>query len=65
MTYAGAQYNASLEIYFLGIPLVVVLIYTRQEDRLKLLMVSEMQIQKGEQCQTKNFYYLYIVENKD
>lgn len=49
----------------MGIPLVVILVYTRQEDRLKLLMTSEMQIQKGEQCQTKNFYYLYIVENKD
>jgi hypothetical protein len=40
----GTQFNASLEIYFLGIPIICVLIYTRQEDRLQLLLTSEGQI---------------------
>lgn len=61
----GTQFNGSLEIYFLGIPIICILIYTRQEDRLQLLMQSETQIQKGEFCQKKCFFYLFIVETKE
>ena len=28
-------------------------------------MASEAQIQKGELCQKKNFFYLHIIESKD
>lgn len=41
------------------------LIYTKQEDRLKLLMTPETQIESGELCQMKNAYYMAIVETKE
>lgn len=36
------MFNGSLEIYFMGIPIIIILIYTRQEDRLKMLMTPEV-----------------------
>jgi hypothetical protein len=62
---SGAQFTASLQILFLGIPIICVLIYTKQEDRLKLLMTSEQQIESGDLCQKKNSYYIYILETKE
>jgi len=62
---SGAQFTGSLEILFLGIPIVCCLIYTKQENRLKLLMTSESQIETGDECQKKNFYYIYIIETKE
>ena len=41
------------------------LIYTKQEDRFKLLMTSETQIESGDLCQKKNSYYIYILETKE
>jgi len=38
---AGTLFTASLQILFLGIPIICVLIYTKQEDRLRLLMTNE------------------------
>lgn len=35
------MYNGALVIYLLGIPIVSILIYTKSEDRLYLLMHSE------------------------
>jgi hypothetical protein len=32
---------------------------------LKILMLNPAQMQKEEECQRKNFYYLYIVDTKD
>lgn len=62
---ASAQFTGALEILFLGIPIIGVLVYTRQEDRNKLLLSSETQIAQAELCQKKNFYYLYIIESKE
>eukprot|EP00347_Sterkiella_histriomuscorum_P000937 403373955 len=61
----STQFNGAIEIYFLGIPIICILIYTRQEDRLQLLLTSEGQFQKGESCQKKNFFYLHIIETKE
>ena len=41
------------------------IIYTRQEDRMRLLLTPENQLEKGEHCQKKNFYYIYIIETKE
>lgn len=49
----------------MGIPIICILIYTRQEDRLKLLLTAESQLQRGEQSQLKNFFYLHIVDTKE
>ena len=49
----------------MGIPIIFLLIYTRQEDRNRLLLTSEMQIERGDLCQKKNFYYIYIIETKE
>jgi hypothetical protein len=38
---SGAKFTGSLEILFLGIPIICVLIYTKQEERFKLLMTAE------------------------
>lgn len=38
---SGSQFNGALEIYFLGIPIICILIYTKSEDRLYLLLTSE------------------------
>jgi hypothetical protein len=46
----GAQFTGSLEILFMGVPIVFLLIYTRQEDRNKLLLTSEQQIERGDLC---------------
>ena len=62
---SGAKFTGSLQILFLGLPIICILIYTKQEDRLKLLMTPENQIESGELCQLKNSYYLYIVESKE
>jgi hypothetical protein len=62
---SGAKFTGALQILFLGIPIICVLIYTKQEDRLKLLMTAEMQLNSGDECQKKNSYYLYIVETKE
>lgn len=61
----GTQFTGSLEILFLGIPIICVIIYTRQEDRMRLLLTPENQLEKGEHCQKKNFYYIYIIETKE
>lgn len=50
---------------FLGIPIILLLIYTRQEDRNKLLLTAETQIESGNLCQKKFFYYIYIIETKE
>ena len=62
---SGTKFTGSLEILFMGIPIIFLLIYTRQEDRNRLLLTSEMQIERGDLCQKKNFYYIYIIETKE
>ena len=62
---ASTNFTGSLEILFLGIPIILLLIYTKQEDRNKLLLTSEIQIERGDLCQKKNFYYIYIIETKE
>jgi hypothetical protein len=47
---SGAKFTGSLQILFLGLPIICILIYTKQEDRLKLLMTPENQIESGELC---------------
>lgn len=39
---ASTNFTGSLEILFLGIPIILLLIYTKQEDRNKLLLTSEI-----------------------
>jgi hypothetical protein len=47
---SGAQFTGSLPILFLGIPIVCVLIYTKQEERNKILMTAETKFERGEEC---------------
>ena len=61
----GAQFTGSLEILFLGIPIVTIITLTRGEDRNRGLMTSENQFARGDQCQKKNMYYLYIIETRE
>jgi uncharacterized protein with PIN domain len=60
-----AKFTGSLEILFLGIPIICLLIYTRQEDRNRLLLTAENQFLRGEDCQKKNFYYIYITDTRE
>jgi len=44
----GAQFTGSLEILFLGIPIITVIVLTRGEDRNGILMTSENQFARGD-----------------
>lgn len=61
----GAQFSGALEILFLGLPIVCILIYTKHERRMKLLMTSEKKIETGDDCQRKNFYYMHIIDTRE
>jgi len=65
MIISSTNFTGALEILFLGIPIILLLIYTRQEDRNKLLLTAETQIESGDLCQKKFFYYIYIIETKE
>jgi uncharacterized ubiquitin-like protein YukD len=61
----GTMFTGALEILFLGIPLICIIVHTKQENRLKLLMTTEKRIDTGDLCQKKNFYYLNIVDTRE
>lgn len=62
---SGSTFTAALEILFLGIPIIIALIITRNESRLKLLMTSEKHIATAEECRAKNFFYFFIIDTRE
>jgi hypothetical protein len=59
------MFTAALQILFLGVPIIVIIIYTKGELRYKLLITSEKHIQSGELCRKKNFFYFYIIDTRE
>ena len=59
------QFTGALFILFLGIPMLAVIIYTRAENRLNLLLLPESKIESGDLCRKKNFFYFYIIDTRD
>ena len=46
---SGTRFNAGLQIYVLGIPLIIALIVTRKDHRLRLLLLPDSQMYNPEQ----------------
>ena len=61
----SAEFNGAIEIYLLGLPIIIVILYTRDDGMNLILMTSELRLPNPETCQRKNAYYQSIVDAKD
>ena len=61
----NTDFNGALQIYFLGIPLVILMILSSKDERIKLLLKNINKFQKGEEVQLQIRYYLHLVHTKD
>lgn len=62
---ADTNFSGSLQILFLGIPIVCAIAYTRHEPRLRILMTSEKVLPTIDLCRKKNFFYFYIIDTRE
>ena len=60
-----SKFSGALELYLLGIPIVCVIVVTKKDTRLKLLLLNDFLVEKGEIFQRRNLYYLHIIENRE
>lgn len=62
---SNTNFNGCLELFFLGIPIIVATILTQKDDKLSILLTNINKFLKGEQVQLQIRYFLEIVDKKD
>jgi hypothetical protein len=60
-----SDFNGGLQIYFLGLPLVGVMIVFGKDERIQLLNKNINNFQKGEEMALQIRYFLNLVQTKD
>jgi len=60
-----SEFKGALQIFFLGIPMIFLLILTHKDERVALLMKNINNFQKGEEVAIQIRYFLHLVQSKD
>ncbi len=61
----GSKFNGCIEMFFIGIPFIVILIVTNNDDKITLLLTNINKFQKGDTVITQVKYFLDLVDRKD
>ena len=61
----SSDFNGCLELFFIGIPIIIAIILTRKDDKLSILLTNINKFQKGEQVQMQIRHFLELVDQKD
>ncbi len=61
----STNFNGCLELYFIGIPIIVAIIFTQKDDKLSILLTNINKFVKGEQVHLQIRYFMEIVDGKD
>jgi hypothetical protein len=59
------QFDGCIPLFFIGIPLIIVIIITWNENKLSLLLTNTNKFQRGEKVQLQVRYFLDLVDKKD
>lgn len=59
------DFSAGLEIYFLGVPLVIALVLFDKDKRVELLVKNINNFQRGEEVALQIRYFLHLVMSRD
>ena len=65
MALENTDFNGALQIYFLGFPLVIVLIATSKDHRKKLILKPLDQFDSGSEWHLKIRFYISLIHRKD
>jgi len=60
-----AQFNAGLQIYLLGIPVVVILILTLKDDRMQEILVPIAKFLKGEEALNQINQIITLIKTRE
>jgi hypothetical protein len=59
------RFSGALQLYFLGLPLIIGLIIFDRDERVKLLLKNINNFQKGEEVALQIRYFLHLISTKD
>lgn len=61
----NTNFNGNLSLFFLGVPIIIVIILTNYDNKLSVLLTNINKFQKGEKVQTQIRYFLELIDKKD
>jgi hypothetical protein len=55
------DFSGGLQLYFLGLPIIVALIYFEKDERNSILLVNISNFQRGEEIALQIRYFLHLI----